>query len=300
MTCLWKRISALVFASVTGVSALPAQAELYPPGLLTPMPAPQVRYHEIPIESNYLVRRWMYFFTHENRARFDRFMERGARYSSLVQDILKQNGVPPEMYYLGMIESGYASRAKSHARAVGIWQFMPSTARQYGLRVDKEVDERLDVIRSTKAAAHYLRDLENEFGSWYLAMAAYNCGEGRVHQAIRRGRSTDFWSLARRGALPAETAQYIPKFQAAMQIARNPNKYGFSRKTFYEFPIMKKVREASDIRLIEVARRQRISIATLKALNPHLTKERTPRARRGYDLWVPASAKYARVGMNDI
>jgi membrane-bound lytic murein transglycosylase D len=276
--------SLLITAPAAQASAYPST---YPPGLLKPTPIPKLKNRSIPNESNFQIRRWVRFFTIEDRERFDRFLARGARYRDLVQNILSENDVPPEMYFLAMIESGYASRARSNARAVGIWQFMPSTARQYGLRVDREVDERLDIVRSTKAAAHYLAALEEEFGTWYLAMAAYNCGEGRVRSAIRRYHTHDFWQLARRGALPGETAQYIPKFQAAMQIARDPSTYGFSRKTYYEFPDMKTVRVPQRLGLSEIAKRQRVPLATLKALNPHLTRNRTPKAHHGYDVWVP-------------
>lgn len=261
----------------------------FPPGFLTRTSAPHIEYEDIPLESNAKVRKWVYFFTHENRARFERFMTRGGRYRILVQDILEKNDVPPELFYLGMIESGYASKAKSGAHAVGIWQFVAPTARRYGLRVDRDVDERLDVMRSTKAAALYLKDLKDEFGSWYMAMAAYNAGEGRIRRAIRRHRTRDFWTLAHRGALPAETADYIPKFQAAMKIARNPSAFGFAKVTHYEFPEVRLVKIREQIALDQLARRQRVPLANLKALNPHLLKDRTPRLARGYGVWVPAS-----------
>jgi membrane-bound lytic murein transglycosylase D len=244
-------------------------------------------YDDIPIETNAAVRKWIRFFTHEDRNRFERFMIRGGRYRILVQDILEENGVPRELFYLGMIESGYASRARSGARAVGIWQFMPATARRYGLKVNKDVDERLDVMRSTRAAARYLKDLKDEFGSWYVAMAAYNCGEGRVRRAIRRHHTKDYWTLARRRALPAETSDYIPKFQAAMKIARNPRSFGFKRVTHYEFPEVRLVKVRARLDLEEIARRHKVSPADLKALNPNLLKERTPRIATGYGVWVP-------------
>lgn len=263
----------------------------FPEGFLTKASAPRSAYDDIPFESNASVRKWVYFFTHENRNRFDRFMTRGGRYRILVQDILEENDVPPELFYLGMIESGYASKARSGARAVGIWQFMAPTARRYGLKVNRDIDERLDVMRSTKAAAQYLKDLKDEFGSWYMAMAAYNCGEGRVRSAIRRHHTRDFWTLAHRRALPAETADYIPKFQAAMRIARNPQSYGFGRVTHYEFPEVRLVKIRQNLALEEIARRQRVPFASLRALNPHLLNERTPHLASGYGVWVPRSSR---------
>ncbi|MES2854768.1 MAG: lytic transglycosylase domain-containing protein [Bdellovibrionota bacterium] len=280
----------VVATFVTSLSAVSVQASPFPDDFLAPAAAPKPKYKQIPIESNRYVRNWIQFFTRNDRERFDRFMERGARYRILVQKILAENGVPPELYYLGMIESGYASHARSSAKAVGIWQFMAPTAREYGLRVDKEVDERLDIRRSTKAAARYLKGLEQEFGSWYLAMAAYNGGLGRVRTAIRKHGTRDFWTLARRRALPAETIQYIPKFQAAMLIARNPAMYGFDRKTHYTFPQVKRVRVESRLSLNTVARKQGVPFASLQALNPHLLKGKTPPSRRGYELWIPSGS----------
>lgn len=289
---IWNEIRKISAIALATAIALPmtvstAYASPFPPGLLQPTAAPKPRYVSIPIESNAAVRRWIRYFGHDDRERFDRFMERGARYRILVQEILKENGVPPEMYYLGMIESGYASQARSHAKAVGIWQFMAPTARQYGLRVDKFVDERLDIRKSTKAAARYLKNLEREFGSWYLAMAAYNCGEGRVRRAVRRHGTRDFWTLAKRRALPAETVEYVPKFQAAMHIARNPARYGFKSKPHFEFPDVKRLHVSANTPLTEIARRNRVSVSNLRALNPHVLRDRTSRARRGYDVWIP-------------
>jgi membrane-bound lytic murein transglycosylase D len=146
-------------------------------------------------------------------------------------------------------------------------------------------------MRSTKAAALYLKDLKDEFGSWYMAMAAYNCGEGRVRRAIRRHHTRDFWTLAHRRALPAETADYIPKFQAAMRIARNPSSYGFGRVTHYEFPEVRLVKIRQNLALEEIARRQRVPFASLRALNPHLLNERTPGLASGYGVWVPRTAR---------
>jgi membrane-bound lytic murein transglycosylase D len=241
---------------------------------------------QIPPESNPAVQKWIHYYTHRDRARFARFMKRGSLYKTLIQDILVQNGVPSEMYYLAMIESGFSRGARSTARAVGVWQFMPATARLYGLRVDREVDERLDLIRSTRAASHYLKDLKEEFGSWYLAMAAYNCGVGCMRKAVHRTRTRDFWRLARRDALPDETANYIPKFQAAMIIARAPERYGFQRFNNYDFPDLQKVKFPGKTHLAEIARKRRVSFTTLVALNPHLLHARTPRA--GYEVWIPA------------
>lgn len=269
----------LLFGFSTQSMAMPIPLELFKEAQPRPFVA------KIPFETNTEVQRWIRFYTGRDRKRFARFMARGALYKTLIQDILIENNVPSEMYYLAMIESGFSRGARSTARAVGIWQFIPATARSYGLRVDKEVDERLDIIRSTRAAAKMLKDLNREFGSWYLAMAAYNCGMGRVQNAVRRSRTRDFWRLADRDALPDETANYIPKFQAAMIVARNPEKYGFTRPTIYDFPRVQRVLTPGRVHLAEIARKNKLSIQTVVSLNPHLLRGRTPRS--SYGVWLP-------------
>ena len=267
--------------------ASPTQAALPIPIELFREAEPRRVRSQIPYENGALVQRWIRYFSLEDRARFDRFMRRGSLYKTLIHDILVENGVPSEMYYLAMIESGFARKARSHARAVGVWQFGAATARLYGLRVDRDVDERMDIIRSTRAAARHLRELRAEFGSWNLAMAAYNCGVGCVRKAVRRGGTNEFWMLARRRLLPAETINYIPKFQAALQIGRAPEKYGFDRKTIYEFPLVRKVRVQHRQHLSEIARQQNVSLDTIESLNPHLIRGYTPAGRTGYEVWVP-------------
>jgi membrane-bound lytic murein transglycosylase D len=248
---------------------------------------PRVLRVQIPLETNASIQKWVKYFNVEDRQRFDRFMVRGSFYKTMIQDTLVENGVPPEMYYLAMIESGFSRQARSSASAVGVWQFGRSTAKLYGLRVDKEVDERMDIIRSTRAAARLLKSLRGEFGSWYMAMAAYNCGVGCVRKAVRRGHSKDFWVLARRGVLPAETVNYVPKFQAAMTIARQPEQYGFEPKALYEFPVVRRVRVAGRLNVADISKRHLVPIGTILSLNPHLIRGQTPTSRKGYEIWLP-------------
>ncbi len=275
-------LMAAVLCSVKA-SALPIPFELFSEA------EPRELRIQIPTETNPEVQRWIRFYTRQDRERFARFMKRGALYKTLIQDILIEHGVPSEMYYLAMIESGFARKAKSSAKATGVWQFMPATARLYGLRVDREIDERIDIIRSTRAAARYLKDLKKEFGSWYLAMGAYNCGLGRMRRAVNRHQTRDFWRLARRDAIPDETANYIPKFQAAMIIARSPERYGFARNSLYDFPEVRRVRVAARTHVSEIARRHRISITTVVSLNPHLLRGRTP--SKTYEVWIPIAPR---------
>lgn len=161
----------------------------------------------IPVELNQHVQVWIEYFTTRDKERFQRFLDRGQPYRDVVENTLEENDLPAELYYLAMIESGFRTNALSHAKAVGVWQFIPGTARRYGLRIDRHVDERRDPIRATEAAAKYLRDLYNVFGSWHLAMAAYNAGEIRVLRAVFKGRTRNFWELIEAKTLPRVTAR---------------------------------------------------------------------------------------------
>jgi len=234
------------------------------------------------------VRKWIHYFTNQDRERFARFIERGARYKDLVSRILKVEGVPPEIFYLGVIESGYVTHAKSHASAVGIWQFIKGTGKRYGLRVNRQVDERRDPVRATRAAARYLRDLNERFQSWPLALAAYNSGEGRVASAIRRGRSQDYWRLSNLGYLPEETADYVPKFLAAVWIGQHPAQYGFDKEPNFAYPDLLGVEFPSHLTLSALAKKAKLAPAVLETVNPHVLTRSVPEIGHGkYVLWVP-------------
>lgn len=243
--------------------------------------------NRIPVEINERVRKWIHFFTVVDRARFGRFLRRGSAYKSVVHELLKKHEVPREIYYLAMIESGYVTHARSHARAVGPWQFMPGTGKLYGLKLGAQIDERQDIIRSTEAAARYLRGLHTAFQSWYLAMASYNAGEGRIVGAVVRGNSRNFWELAERKALPQETRNYVPKVLAALIIGRNPEKYGFHDVEEVPFPKHEGAEVPGGVRLSTVAEKTGIALKTLKQLNPHLFRGMTPTYVKTYTLWVP-------------
>jgi len=253
----------------------------------------------VSIEDNSRVQAWIHYFTQRDRERFQRFLSRGSRYKSLVQSILKKNGLPEEFYYLAMIESGYVTHARSHAHAVGIWQFIAATGKQYGLLQNGEVDERRDVVRATQAAALYLKDLYRTYRSWPLAMAAYNAGEGRINQAIQRAGTRNFWTLARRGFLPNETENYVPKFYAAALIGKNPTKYGLQISLQPELKFPKKMSVRGGTSLQVVAQRTGVSVEVLQSLNPHLRASRVPSSMKRYSLWVPkgtsTSASSARL-----
>lgn len=182
----------------------------------------------IPLEVNRMVLQWIDYFQGRGRPHMERYLSRSTRYAPVMKEILRQNGLPEDLIYIALIESGFSSTAHSSAAAVGYWQFIRGTGRHYNLQIDSYVDERRDFIRSTQAAAEYFKGLYNLFGAWYLAIASYNVGENRVKNVIMRNHTRDFWQLARENRLPDETINYVPKFLAARLIAKEPEKYGFT------------------------------------------------------------------------
>ncbi len=183
---------------------------------------------DIPIVTNAMVQKWMTYFLGRGRKYFGRYLMRSTRYLPMMHAALDARGLPRDLVYLSMIESGFTTSATSYASAAGLWQFMPATARQYGLRVDWWADERRDPLRATKAALTYLAYLHKMFeGDWWLAWASYNGGEGRVGKECRRHGTTDFWKLVEKGALHTETQNYVPKLIAAAIIGKHPERYGF-------------------------------------------------------------------------
>ena len=246
------------------------------------------RKRQIPFEFNQRVGKWITYFSQKDRERFQRFFDRGEPYREVIVDILESNGVPSDLYYLGMIESGFNSHAKSSAKAVGVWQFMRTTGRLYGLQSDRSIDERRDPIRATEAAARMLRDLNRQFKSWYLALAAYNAGSGRIRSAIRRGRSHDFWTLIDRKVLPAETMDYVPKFLAARYIGENPALFGFFINEERKYPDVERVKVPGGVRFRAIEGACAIPEGTLSFVNPQFSGDGTRPKRAREEIWVPA------------
>lgn len=244
----------------------------------------------IPLEVNAEVERWIDVFTGRHHDLFQRYLNRGERYKKMIITTLRDQGVPTELYYLAMIESGFSPSAYSHAKALGIWQFIEGTGTRYGLRVDRYADERKDPIRATISASMYLNDLNNVFDSWYLAMAAYNAGELRILRAIMKAKTRNFWDLARGKYLPAETMNYIPKFLAALTIGSDPEKYGFTIAPL-DVPELVSVKVPTPIKLSQVAKMAGLDLKELKKNNFHLKKGMTPPGGKEYRIWVPEDKK---------
>ncbi len=251
-----------------------------------PLPAPPTlpRYQ---IENNNNdVRRFLdQFQTGYRRAVVERWLVRAGRYLPMVLDVFKQKGLPEDLVFTAMIESGFDPLAASSAGARGLWQFMAPTARRYGLRIDHWLDERLDPEKSTVAAARHLLDLYAVFGSWNLAQAAYNAGERTVLDAIRAMGTSDFWTLAHGRWLKDETKNYIPAIQAATLIAHEPERYGFvvTPAPPLEYELVTVPRST---RLKDLAGRSGISVDSLERLNPELRLKQTP-PDGPYSLKVP-------------
>ncbi len=248
-----------------------------------------------PVELNAQVEYFLDRFTGSRRAVIEAWMGRSGKYLGMIQQVLSGQGLPADLAFTVMIESGFNPLAVSRAGAKGLWQFMATTARRYGLRVDKWVDERLDAERSTVAAAAYLRDLYAQFGSWTLAQAAYNAGELTVARAIRATGSSDFWVLNRTRFLRRETQEFVPAIQAATLIGRDPERYGFetgepggSEDEFVTVPA------STDLRRLAV--KAGLSLDRLRSLNPVLVRGVTPPGRT-WELRVPVGTRDGVVAM---
>lgn len=248
----------------------------------------------VPLETNQRVEKWIKYFSINDRARFQRFIDRGHRYRTLVEGILVSNGLPRELYNLALIESGYRRRARSTAAAVGIWQFIPGTAKRYGLVVSRDLDERHDPVRATEAASKYLQDLYNIFGSWHLAMAAYNAGEYRVLSAVVRGKSRDFWELADLKVLPRETIEYVPKFIAATFIDAQLREYGFKQPDGESFPEVKPIAVPTMFTIAGLSLKFGIQLKKFKDLNPQIKSHRLPTRFKKLEVWVPREVAVSR------
>ncbi len=241
---------------------------------------------DLPIVVNQYVVRMIQAYQTTRRREFERGLSRMPYYLDLYKSMFRNAGLPEDLAYLALIESGFNYRAYSRARARGIWQFIYSTGRKYGLRINWWLDERGDFIRSAEAAIQYLKELYTQFQDWWLVLAAYNAGEGRIARTLQRTGSKNFWDLLKSGKLPRETRNYVPAFLAALIIAKNPEAFGFtpSEKTPLSW---KTVTIKGGVSLRTIARVTGIPYETLKMLNGGLRRGYIPPGIN-YKLRVPA------------
>jgi membrane-bound lytic murein transglycosylase D len=238
---------------------------------------------------NSQVRHFLDLFTGSRRDVVTLWVNRSSRYLAMIRETLRARGMPEELAFTAMIESGFKPDAVSRMGAKGMWQFMAATARRYGLRVDRWVDERLDPEKSTAAAAAYLRDLHTMFGSWQLAQAAYNAGEVKVLRAIRLTGSRDFWTLAQSRHLKRETKDFVPQIHAATMIGREPARYGFEFDDVAPVAV-ETVSVPASTELSRLAGQAGLSSDEIRALNPTLLKGVTPPGA-AWTLRVPSGAR---------
>lgn len=286
-------------ASVVPPSFDPILTAIVKASLLAPVPAPLADFivhrpplqytGDIEIQSNPRVDKLVAYYSGPARTMFGHWLERAGKHIPRIQMVFASQGLPLDLAYLAMIESGFNEKAYSWAHAAGPWQFIESTGRHYGLDNNWWQDERRDIEKSTRAAARFLTDLSTRFdGNWYLAIAAYNAGGGKVSQAMRAANSQDFWQLAEGQVLQAETKNYVPKLLAALTIVRDLEKYGFTDLNFeypskYELVTLPTTTDLEVVALLSGS-----DYAEIKDLNPELKRWCTPPNLLNYPLRVPA------------
>jgi len=242
---------------------------------------------DLPLMMTDQVAGFINYFSTRGRGTVERALARSGRYEDMIRRTLQEEGVPQDLIYLAQAESGFHPLAVSRAGARGMWQFMGSRAKGYGLERSWWIDDRQDPEKATRAAAHHLKDLYNQFGDWYLAMAAYNSGPGTVQSAVKRTGYADFWELYRRNVLPKETRNYVPIILAVTIMAKNPAQYGLD-SVVKERPVRYdtvKINYPIDLRL--AAECVDATASDLLDLNPSLLRMTTPKDS-GFELHLPA------------
>ena len=257
---------------------------------------------QLPIELNERVEHWMLRFSTWDKPEFEQTLSRAGLYSDMIRGKLRARGMPEELVYLAMIESGFLTNARSHVLATGMWQFMDPTARAYGLHIDRYVDERRDPVRATDAALQYLSDLYQQYGSWYLAAAAYNAGPTRVSLALARrsgvqagdenldgeGDENLYWEIV--DHLPKETAQYVPRLLAATYLARYADRFDLD-VTLADPYMYDLVWAPGATWLADIGERMGLPDDRMRELNPQIIRGMTPPGNV-YPLRVPVGRAY--------
>ncbi len=250
-----------------------------------PYPLRKIKF-DFPVTYNTEVESWINYFTGKGRKHFEKWLHRMFMYIDYVKGEFRKAGLPVDLAYLPLIESGFNVRAVSPAWAVGMWQFMATTGRKYGLKINYWIDERRDPWKSTEAAIRYLKDLYSMFHDWSLSIAAYNAGEGKIKRAIKRYGTNDFWTLKNHRYIRRETANYVPKFIAALLIAKCPTCFGFKIRDVKSIEV-EKVKLPFPVDLYLVSRVTGVPVKDILFLNPELRHWVTPPDYPGYLLKLP-------------
>jgi membrane-bound lytic murein transglycosylase D len=248
-------------------------------------------YFDFPVVYNKSVKKWINYFLNRGRGFFERYSARAGHYAPLLSKILHEYGLPRDLIFLAMAESGFRANAKSWAKAVGPWQFMPYTGKRFGLKIDWYMDERRDPIKSTIAAAKYLTKLFSMYGSWELAAAAYNAGEGKMNRAIRRYRTENFWKIRRGRYLKPETKNYVPKIMALAILGKNLRSFGFADIDFHDPLDFDEITIGPGVDLMLLSEAMGADFAEIKRLNPELLRWFTPLNIESYVLRIPQGMK---------
>jgi membrane-bound lytic murein transglycosylase D len=247
---------------------------------------------DIPLTLNSKVNYFINFFQHKGHGFFAKWLSRSERYIPIMKEILRKEGMPEDLVYLAMIESGFTPHAVSVANAVGPWQFISGTGKRYDLKINDWIDERRDPIKSTVAAALYLKELYALFNNdWYLAAAGYNAGENKILRAINMYETRDFWEISKGSYLKRETKDYVPKLLAAAIIAKEPAKYGFADIAYLPAMDLDTVEVTARTDLDLIARLTDVPYNTLRELNPELRRWCTPPDYPKYLLKLPKGKK---------
>ena len=241
----------------------------------------------VPITLNDDVQKSVEYFLTDARKFMIRSLGRSGKYKALMQSILREKGLPPDLIYIVLIESGFRMDAVSPAKAGGPWQFIAATGKRYGLEINDWVDERMDPVKATHAAADYLADLHDMFGCWYLSAAAYNAGEGKILKALKMYQAKDFWEIAKEDYLRDETKDYVPRLLAAILIAKDPARYGLTEIDYEDTLAYDEVVVSEPTDLDVVGNLVGVDEETIKELNPQLKLWCTPLNRKNFRVRVP-------------
>jgi len=239
------------------------------------------------VVENPKVRHFVRYYSTTGKIRFQQLLGRSGKYLPMIAKVLSQEGLPEELGYLALLESEFVVNTTSRNGAVGLWQFIATTARRYGLRIDEWVDERRDPVKSTRAAAAYLKDLHDYYGRWYLATAAYNAGPGNVDKALQQSGAKDFWHIKTKTQLTEETHNFVPKFVAISLIAMDPSKYGLNDVRYEAALDYEEVELKAPMKLAALAQSAEADIPDLRNLNPALLRDMTPPDEQGFRIKLP-------------